>query len=380
MNNALKLLVKSMKSKWRILTLGAKWDRCLVPVYEATGPSGVYPLIKTLLTNKCTNNCTYCPFRAKRKTQRSEWNPEKLAKITLNLWKTQKIKGLFLSSSIPKDPDTVVENQLQVLRNLRKSGFTGYIHIKLMPGVGRHLIAEAVELADRIGINLEAPESEIFQEICPDKGSYNQDIIKRLKWIVAEVEKAREKRQKPQYGFGRFGADTQMIVGATEDDDLQHLETTEWLYKRLGVSRVYYSGFEPQPNTPLENRKPCPKSRTRRLYQASFLIRDYKITAEELAQILDDRLMLPDIDPKKALARLNQHLFPLDVNQATYYELLRIPGIGPKHAREILSYREHKPITRVSDLERVLGAHLARNILPYVQLKYDKLTSYNIKP
>ena len=118
--------------------------------------------LKTLLTSNCRNECVYCAFRTGRNCQRITWETKKLAHVTMQLWKETKICGLFLSSSVSKDSDDVTELQLEVLRTLRKMRYTGYIHLRLMPGVSRHYVKEAVELADRVGINLEAPNKTVF--------------------------------------------------------------------------------------------------------------------------------------------------------------------------------------------------------------------------
>ena len=365
--------------KWRVLQLGAKWDKCYIPIYEALSSKGSIPLLKTLLTNKCTNECLYCAFRVGCKRQRVNWNPEKLAKITVYLWRLGYIKGLFLSSSIQKDPDLVVEKQLEVVKLLReKEKFVAYIHLRLMPGVSRNLIEEAAKYADRIGINIEAPNKEIFDEICPDKGDYLNDVIKRLKWASEEAYKARIEAKKYgfKYGFSRAGVDTQLVIGVSEDTDLEHLKTTDYLYKHLKLKRVYYSGFEPIPGTPLENKRGCPPFREYRLYQASFLIRDYKISLKEISRILDENEMLPNVDPKLALAKLHREIFPLDLNSASYKEILMIPGIGPNLARKIIAFRNTLEIKCLEDLERILGSSIAKAILPYVKLKSRRITDY----
>ena len=361
--------------KWRILTLGARWDRSVVPVYEASARGRRIPLLKTLLTNYCQNRCTYCSFRAGRKCPRLSWEPRKLAEVTKHLWEEGRIQGLFLSSSIQHDPDYVMERQLEVLRLLREMGFTGYIHLRVMPGVSRHQIQEAARLADRLGVNLEAPEEAMFMEICPDKGRFRDDILKRLAWIVDEARRARVEAREAgvNVGHARAGVDTQLIVGATDDNDLQHLKATERLYRRLGLRRVYYSGFEPIPHTPLEGRRPCPISREHRLYQASFLLRDYGFSVEELREIMDDEGFLPNVDPKLAFAKVHPDLFPIDLNTATYHEILRIPHVGPVTARKILKAREVTRIRSLADLERVLGPTLAWRIRRYISLSDRRL-------
>lgn len=364
------------RNKWYLLRLGAAWDRALVPIYEAVARGRRVPLLKTLLTSFCKNECAYCAFRAGRRCPRASWEPEKLAKVTLHLWREGTIRGLFLSSSVMKDPDYVTEKQLEVLRALRDVGYAGYAHLRLMPGVSRHLIEDAVRLADRVGVNLEAPNKEIFEELCPDKGGFKEAILKRLDWVVQEVKAVRREGVKPEFGFARAGIDTQIIVGASDDNDLQHIETTEWLYKKLGLRRVYYSGFEPIPRTPLENREACPPSREYRLYQASFLIRDYGFKAEDLAQLVDDEGFLPNIDPKLAFAKANSDLYPLDLNTASFYEIVRIPHVGPAVAKRIINARKSSQIRHLSDLEGIVGPALARKVLPYVDLKDRRLTDF----
>ncbi len=366
----------TINRKWRYLTLGAGWDRHIVPVYEASAGSGRVPLLKTLLTSICKNDCKYCAFRSHRICHRERWEAEELVKVTLHLWMRGKIEGLFLSSTVYRDPDYTTERQLEVLRILRDSGYDGYIHLRLMPGVDRSYIREAVQLADRVGINLEAPNSEIFSELCPDKGEFENDVIKRLEWISSEVKRMERERESSRFGYGRAGVDTQIIVGAVDDNDLQYIKVSEWLYREAGLRRIYYSGFEPVLQTPLENRPVCPLSREYRLYQASFLIRDYGFRTEDFIQIIDERGFLPNIDPKLALAKKNPDMFPVDLNTASYGELLRIPGIGPERAKRIMEVREKKRIHYLSDVERIFGLSLARAISPYITLKDRKILSY----
>lgn len=366
-----------IREKWRLLTIGSRWDRSTVPIYEAAGGGRLLPLLKTLLTSHCTNNCTYCAFRSSRKCPRESWEPRELAEITFRLWMEGRIVGLFLSSSVFRDPDYITEKQLETLRILRGMGYTGYIHLRMMPGVSRHYIHEVVELADRVGVNLEAPSGDVFAEICPNKGGYKEAVMKRLSWIVEEAEKVRETGLTVPFGYCRSGVDTQLIVGAVTDNDLQFIRIMDQLYNKFGLRRIYLSGFEPVKGTPLERNPPCPPFREYRLYQCSFLIRDYGFKAEEIAQILDDRGFLPNIDPKILLARKNRDMFPIDLNSATYHEMLRVPGIGPTIAKRIIEIRDGLRIRYFSDLEKVLGPNLARAISPYIYLKDRRLTYFS---
>ncbi len=356
-------------SKWRFLNVGARWDRSTVPIYEATSRGQHIPLLKTLLTSHCTNDCKYCAFRQGRKCERKSWKEDELAEITMHLWKEGQIKGFFLSSSVLKDPDSVTEKQLNTLRILRGLGYTGYVHLRLMPGIDRHYIREAVELADRVGVNLEAPTGGLFEDLCPNKGGYSEAVQKRLEWVVDETRRVESLKAEAKFGFGRAGVDTQMIVGAVGETDWQHIKTTAWLYKKLNLKRVYYSRFEPVEQTPLEDRSPCPPYRECRLYQCSYLIRDYGFELEDIAQIVDDRGFLPDADPKMVFAMKNIDLFPVDLNEAAEHEIMRIPQVGPLTAKKIVEARKDTKIKYLSDLEKLLGASSARAIAPYIDLK-----------
>lgn len=368
---------KRKRDKWHFLKLGAQWDRSVVPIYETAARGKCVPLLKTLLTSDCRNDCIYCAFRADRKCPRIVWEPKKLAETTMHLWKEGKIHGLFLSSSVSKDPNQTTEKQLDVIRALRNMGYLGYVHLRIMPGVSQYFIREAVELADRTGINLEAPNKQVFDELCPDKGGFKEAVLKRLEWITDETKRARRKAAESKFGFGKAGVDTQLIVGAVDDNDWQHLQVTEWLYRKQGLKRVYFSGFEPIHRTPLERRVACSPYREYRLYQSSFLIRDYGFEVDSFAQVVDDEGFLPNIDPKLALARLNSDMFPIDLNNATYYEIVRIPHVGPTTAKKIIEARKNVKIRYVADLERVVGANLARRVNQYVDLKDTKLTEFS---
>lgn len=364
------------RDKWHLLSLDAQWDQNTVPIYEAAARGKCVPLLKTLLTSRCRNECAYCAFQAKRNTQRISWEPQKLARVTMNLWKKGKICGLFLSSSVSKDADFIMEEQLETLRQLRSMQYSGYVHLRLMPGVSRHYIHEAVELADRVGINLEAPNESIFDELCPDKGGLKEAVLKRLDWLIDEGERAKDNVLKPKFGFMKSGIDTQMIVGAVDDNDWEHLQATEWLYKKLKLKRVYYSGFEPIEQTALEKQRACPPWRERRLYQSSFLLKEYGWTADSFASIVNDEGFLPNADPKLAAATMNRDMFPIDLNTATYSETLRIPHVGPITAKRILKARDTRKIRYFSDMESIVGVHLARRIRRYVDLKDKTLLCF----
>jgi predicted DNA-binding helix-hairpin-helix protein len=340
-------------SKWRSLVMGAEYDRAEVPLYEASGRRKA-TLLKTLLSSACRMDCRYCPFRAGCPlAKRMSWETDKLVRITMDLYRRGVIKGLFLSSGFYGDPDAVAEKQLEVVEELRRRGFKGYIHLRLMPGVHWWYIRRAAELADRIGVNLETTDPSRFSEIAPSKGDWRQDILYKLEYM------ARESRWR------KAGVDTQLMAGVAGETDEELLRLTWRLYRILGISRVHYSAFRPVKGTPMENNPPAPLWREHRLYQASELIRRYGYTMAEITQILDERGMLPNKDPKEAYAEANPDLYPVDINNASLHELLRVPGIGPSAAELILRIREHRRITAPL-LIRILGVGAARKVLRYV--------------
>jgi predicted DNA-binding helix-hairpin-helix protein len=342
------------RDKWHFLTTQVGFDKFSVPIFEASARNKCVPLLKTLMSSHCQNSCKFCSFRCERKTRRERWEPSKLAGVTMYLWHKNKIKGIFLSSSVEKDPDFVVEKEIETIRILRKDGFNSYVHLRLMPSVNRELIKQSVEIADRVGINLEFPRAEYYNEmkIFLD---FRQDVVKRIRWVSEEVKKA-QKEGKCKSGF-----DTQMVVGASEETDKEIIKASEWLYHELGARRVYYSRFEPVKNTPLESKKPENPWREYRLYQSSFLLRDYGFKARDFVFDENDRLNLHD-DPKYSIAK--HEGLKVDVNEAEFDELIRVPGIGIKTARKIL---EKRPIKDISYLKS-LGVNLNRAI-HFIELK-----------
>ncbi len=336
------------------LTAMSRWDWD-DSIYLSWYKGRRVPLFKTLLASYCVNECKYCAFRHGRRVPRSFWRIEKLVGRVLELWRRGRISGFFLSSSVFKDPENVVKKQIEIAKMLRVRGFSGYINLRLMPGTPRYLVEEACRVADRVGVNVEAATPDVFYEIAPDKGSYRNDILRVLN-IASKI--CREK------GFLRAGVATQLIVGVG-NTDFEILKLTEFLVRKYGLARVFYSPFEPIPDTPLETLNPCPLERAKRLNQAFYLLRDYGFTLKDLEMLLDDRGMLRDFkNLKEAYARENREAYPIDLNSASYRELLKIPGVGPKTARTILSLREQKRLNQET-LVKIVGLKRFREIARY---------------
>jgi predicted DNA-binding helix-hairpin-helix protein len=349
------------REKWHFLTTNVGYDKYTVPIFEASARNKCVPLLKTLMSSFCQNNCKFCAFRAERKTVRERWLPEELARVTMKVWKAGRIKGLFLSSSVEKDPSATVEKEIEAVEFLRRQGFTAYVHLRMMPGVDVDLIKQSVEIADRVGINIEFPRAEYYDDmkIFLD---FRQDLIKRMRILAHEVDRAQKQ------GKCKAGLDTQMIVGASNETDKQILQISDWLYRKLKARRVYFSAFEPIKNTPLENKPAENRWREYRLYQCSFLLQKYNYHAKDF--VLDDFDNLPvNQDPKFLIAKKSE--LRVDVNNASYEELIKVPGIGLQTAKNILSNR---PIKNLQQL-RQLG--VLNRALQFLDFKRDIQTNLN---
>jgi len=326
-------------------------------IHRAVMPGGKrIALLKTLLTSACERDCAYCAFRAGRDFRRATFSPDELARLFLQLHERGVAEGIFLSSGLagggPQTQDRLLATA-EILR--RRYHFTDYLHLKVMPGAERDQVAAAMALADRVSVNLEAPNDRRLIELAPHK-SFDEELLQRLRWIE-ELRQQRRGRQP--------SASTQFVVGAAGESDLELLATTAFLYSELRLARAYFSSFRPVDGTPLEDRPPSSPRRERRLYQASFLLRDYGFEAEELPFDLEGNLPLTT-EPKLAWARQNLVHAPVELNRADQQQLLRVPGIGPRGAQRVLAARRQGRLRDLSDL-RKLGVRADR-AAPFVLL------------
>lgn len=334
-----------------------------IPVSEAVLPNGKrIRLLKTLLTSACERDCHYCPFRAGRDFRRRTFQPEGLAQTFLRVHRAGIVEGLFLSSGIAgggiRTQDRLIA-AAEILR--RRHGYRGYLHLKLMPGVERAQVEAAMQLADRVSVNLEAPNAARLRRLAPGK-VFREELLAPLQW----VEEIRSRAPSLRTWNGRWpSSTTQFVVGATGESDLELLQTTEHLYHSLGVRRAYYSPFRPVADTPLEDLPATPTRRETRLYQASFLLRDYGFAMEEMPFDHNGNLPLQK-DPKLAWAEANLAEDPVELNHATRERLLRIPGVGPKGVAAILTARRERRLEDLSALGH-LGVQVSR-AAPYVLL------------
>ena len=101
----------------------------------------------------------------------------------MKYYENSKVEGLFLSSAVAKNADLTMEELIHTAHILRnKYSYKGYIHLKVIPGATRDDIKHAMQLADRVSINIESATSEGLSDLATTK-DYNKDIIKRISWI-----------------------------------------------------------------------------------------------------------------------------------------------------------------------------------------------------
>lgn len=306
-------------------------------------------LLKTMLTSACERDCHYCGFRAGRDFRRATLNPDEMAQAFMAIQRAGVVDGMFLSSGIAAGGIPTQERLLATAEILRvKHGFSGYLHLKLMPGVQKAQVEQAMKFADRVSLNLEGPNSSRLASLAPHK-TFLEELLQPLKWM----EEIRRNQDGRQGWNGRWPSmSTQFVVGAAGESDLELLSTTEYLHRQLRLGRAYFMAFKPVEGTPFENLPPTSPERELHLYQASFLIRDYGFELEELPFLPDGNLP-QKIDPKAAWAEDNLQAQPLEINQAAPEELLRIPGIGPKGARQIVAARKRGRITSLEALRKI---------------------------
>jgi predicted DNA-binding helix-hairpin-helix protein len=324
--------------------------------YAATPYGRRIALLKTLLTSACERDCAYCPFRAGRDFHRATFTPDELAYIFYQIYLSGIAQGIFLSSSLtgggPRTQDRLIATA-EILRHTYK--FRGYLHLKIMPGAEREQIAAALQLADRVSINLEAPNAQRLTTLAPHK-QFADELLQRLAWIQT-LRQAMPTRAP--------SATTQFVVGAAGESDKELLDTTHHLYKAMGLARAYFSSFRPVSETPLENLPPASPRREHRLYQASFLLRDYGYDVEDMPFDRQGNLPLNE-DPKLAWARRNLYEAPVELNTSSREMLLRVPGIGVKGAERVLKARRQGTLRDLSDL-RKLGI-AAQRAAPFILL------------
>jgi putative DNA modification/repair radical SAM protein len=326
-------------------------------------------LLKVLFSNACRFNCAYCANRVSADTRRTSFTVNELIDLTSEFYRRNYIEGLFLSSGIFSDSDIVMEKLIETARKLRtEAGFGGYIHLKLIPGAGEKTIREAGLWADRLSVNIELPTDKSLQTLAPQKSG--REILGAMKETFNAGAENEEDRRKFRLGgknlvpaFAPAGQSTQLIVGASSENDKTILNLSGALYQKYALRRVYYSAYIPigAPGVGgFTDETSTPRTllvREHRLYQADWLLRFYKFVPAEILEG-EENFLETGLDPKAAWALRHLEFFPVEVNRASYDELLRVPGIGAKAGRRIIETRRSRSLS--FDMLRRLGVVLKR--------------------
>ncbi len=309
-------------------------------------------LLKILLTNHCIFDCAYCVSRRSNEVARAAFTVEEVVELTINFYRRNYIEGLFLSSGIFKSADHTTERLVRVAKKLRtEHRFNGYIHLKVIPGASPELIAEAGRWADRLSVNLEIPSEASLKKVAPEKDYAS--VLRPMKLVRDHIEESRAEqttaRHAPQFAPG--GQSTQLVIGATPEDDRTVLHLADTLYLEQGLRRVYYSGYVPiSPDARVPQGTTAPVVREHRLYQADWLLRFYQFNVAEIVDEVNPYLDA-EVDPKLGWALRHPEAFPVDVNRAPLESLLRVPGLGVTSAQRIVKARRYGRI-RWDDLKR----------------------------
>lgn len=294
-------------------------------------------LLKILMTNNCIYDCKYCLNRRSNNLIRTTFTPEEICELTINFYKRNYIEGLFLSSGIIRNPDYTMEKLIETVTLLRKKyKFNGYIHCKVIPGSSENLIKKLESLVDRVSVNVEMPSKTSLELLAPDKNP------NKLVNTIKEVKKNRHKG---------IGQSTQLVVGATKESDYKIMTLSESMYDKFKLNRVYYSAYVPVNKDELLPRIKEPNLvRENRLYQADWLIRYYGFTIKDL--LSENENFNPLLDPKSSWALKNLSFFPVEINKSSYKDLLKVPGIGVKSAKQIITSRKLTNLT-FEDLKKM---------------------------
>jgi predicted DNA-binding helix-hairpin-helix protein len=321
-------------------------------IYPITLPNGGKSvLFKTLISNVCTNDCKYCPLRERERIQRCSLGAEETAKVFLDYYKKRKVFGLFLSSGVCGSADATMEKLNLVARLLRKRyGFCGYIHLKIIPGASDAAIEDAVSLASAVSLNIETPGEANLAKLS-EKKKYIRDIIEPIKLISRLTGRGAK--------YEKVKQTTQFIVGAAGESDAEIVKYMWGLYDRLKMHRVYFSAYqkglgdESIAGEKVKLEEPTDVFvREHRLYQVDFLLRKYGFKESDIVFNKEGNLSLA-CDPKEAWAQSHPEAFPVNVNRASKWELLRVPGLGPVTIKEILERRTKWQIGCIEDLGKV---------------------------
>ncbi len=327
-------------------------------IYPAVMPDGRrVRLLKVLQTNICEKNCAYCVNRAGSNIRRTAFSPDELARMFDQMAQRRLVEGIFLSSGVCGSAVRTMDRMLSTIELIRnRYQFKGYVHLKMLPGITHAQVERAGQVANRVSINLEAPNMQRLSLIAPAKT--REEVLTPMRWAAELMAQ----------GGGRWapaGQTTQFVVGAAGESDQEILTTVSSLYDKVHLHRAYFSAFQPVRGTPLESRPFTPAWREHRLYQCDFLFRLYGFSLDELVFDPNGQLSRQS-DPKTMWAQAHPEWFPVEINLASRDDLLRVPGIGPRSTDRILKVRRQARLRSLRDLHRV--GVTVRRAAPFVLL------------
>jgi predicted DNA-binding helix-hairpin-helix protein len=321
-------------------------------IYPVTLPNGGKSILfKTLISNVCTNDCKYCPLREQEDVRRCTLRPEETTRVFLDYYRQRKVFGLFLSSGVLGSADATMDRLNTTARLLRqRHGFRGYIHLKIIPGASNAAIEEAVSLASTVSLNIETPGEKRLAKLS-EKKRYIEDIIEPMKLISRLTARGSK--------YDRVKQTTQFIVGAAGEPDAEIVKYMFGLYERLKMHRVYFSAYQKglgdesiASEQVILERPADIFMREHRLYQVDFLLRKYGFSESDIVFDENGNLLLAT-DPKEAWALRHPERFPVSVNRASKFELLRVPGLGSVTVKRILQRRKQGWIRHIKDVGKV---------------------------
>jgi predicted DNA-binding helix-hairpin-helix protein len=327
-------------------------------IYPVTLPSGGKSvLFKTLMSNVCSNDCKYCPLREQMDIRRCSLGPEETAKVFLDYYSQRKVFGLFISSGVLGSADATMDKLNGVAKLLRyKHKFKGYIHLKVIPGASDAAIEEAVSLASAVSLNIETPGANRLAKVS-NKKNYIRDIIEPIKLISRLTDRGSR--------YQRVKQTTQFVVGAAGEPDKDIVKYMFGLYERLKMHRVYFSAYQKGlGDESIDSEQNAQESSTdilmreHRLYQVDFLLRRYGFKESDILFEKSGNLSLTT-DPKELWAQMHPEAFPVNINRASRFTLLRVPGLGPLTVKRILEQRKTARIRQIEDVGKV-GVRLAK--------------------
>ncbi len=337
-----------------------KW---IYPVSLPNGGSSI--LFKTLISNVCSSDCKYCPLRQDKDCPRCTLNCDETVRTFLDYYNNGEVFGLFFSSGMIGSADKTMEKLIAPAETLRKKHhFKGYIHLKILPGSSPAAIEKAISVSNAVSLNIETPGKEFLEKLS-NKKDFLRDIVEPVKLISKLIKE----------GNRRVKQTTQFIVGAAGETDKHIVNYTAALYERIGLNRVYFSAYQDsdqQGNAGSQERL----AREHRLYQVDFLFRKYGFTQSD---IIYDRsgLLSIETDPKEVWAKNHPEFFPVSVNTAMRYRLLRVPGLGPVAVDRILERRKLAKISSFDDIGIERNSKKAGKYLDFGNRQQNKVFLFN---